>query len=112
MTYPLVVLRTRSRLPLEAFADAAGLHPELVGRLVSLGLVEASPDQDGRLFFAPAQLAVLARVRRLHELLPLNYAAVGLVLDLLDRINRLERDRATSRGSANSQPAFRRVPWT
>jgi hypothetical protein len=33
----------------------------------------------------------VARVQRLHFGLSLNYAAIGLVLDLLDRIDELER---------------------
>jgi hypothetical protein len=45
-------------------------------------------------------LAVIARVQRLRTGLGLNYAAIGLVLDLLDRIDELEmksRSRRTSR---------------
>jgi hypothetical protein len=35
-------------------------------------------------------VARLARIQRLHATLSLNYAAIGLVLDLLDRIDVLE----------------------
>ncbi|HEY8556739.1 MAG TPA: chaperone modulator CbpM, partial [Actinomycetes bacterium] len=34
----------------------------------------------------------VARIQRLRTGLSLNYAAIGLVLDLLDRIDVLERD--------------------
>jgi hypothetical protein len=37
-----------------------------------------------------ATVARVARIQRLHDALPLNYAAIGLVLDLLDRIDVLE----------------------
>jgi chaperone modulatory protein CbpM len=77
-------------LAMEPFAGASGLHPELVRRLVSLGLLEASEDARGELWFSSSQVPVAARIRRLRAGLPLNYAAVGLVIDLLDRIAELE----------------------
>ena len=77
-------------LSLDSFAYACGLHPELVVRLVSMGLLEASTDARGRLWFSPAELARAARIQRLRTGLSLNYAALGLVLDLLDRIEALE----------------------
>ena len=86
-------------LSLDEFAAAAGLHPDLVRRLVALGLVDAASDAAGRLWFPRSQLAAVARVQRLRAGLGLNYAAMGLVLDLLDRIEELEsagRQRRTS----------------
>lgn len=78
------------RYDLDSFARATGVHPELVRRFVALGLVEASRDASGALWFSPTELAVVARIRRLHAGLPLNYAAIGIVADLLDRIAELE----------------------
>jgi DNA-binding transcriptional MerR regulator len=96
--YPLLLDERSARLSLDSFAARAGLHPEVIRRFVALGLVTAKPDQAGRLWFAPRELAVVARIRRLRESLPLNYAALGLVLDLLDRISELENTaRRTSR---------------
>jgi pimeloyl-ACP methyl ester carboxylesterase len=77
-------------LSLDEFAAAAGLHPDLVRRLVALGLVDAASDAAGRLWFPRSQLAAVARVQRLRAGLGLNYAAIGLVTDLLDRIAVLE----------------------
>jgi chaperone modulatory protein CbpM len=79
-----------ARLGLDAFAHRAGVHPDLVLRFVALGLVEADRGPHGELWFAPAALPSLGRVQRLRAGLPLNYAAIGLVLDLLDRIEELE----------------------
>jgi chaperone modulatory protein CbpM len=79
------------RLSLDGFARSAGLHPELVRRLVALGLVQATRDGAGELWFARTELVTVARIRRLQAGLSLNYAAIGLVLDLLDRIDVLER---------------------
>ncbi|QUH03528.1 hypothetical protein HUO13_24335 [Saccharopolyspora erythraea] len=78
------------RLSLETTARRAGLHPELVRRLVSLSLLEATRDADGTLWFAETAPVALARIQRLRAGLCLNYAAIGVVLDLLDRIARME----------------------
>jgi chaperone modulatory protein CbpM len=92
------------RLNLDSFSRAAGVHPELVARLVRLGLLDATLDIHGELLFDPAELGRLARIQRLREGLSVNYAALGLVLDLLDRIDDLEaalRRRPRSHGGSN-----------
>jgi pimeloyl-ACP methyl ester carboxylesterase len=97
MTYQL----TRpARLGLEDFARLAELHPDLLRRFVVLGLLDATTDSGGALWFGPGQLARVARIRRLRAGFALNYASLGLVLDLLDRIAVLEaeRRRAARRG--------------
>ncbi|HEX4430820.1 MAG TPA: chaperone modulator CbpM [Frankiaceae bacterium] len=78
------------RLDVEAFARAAGMHPELVIRLVALGLLDVERDSRGRPVFRSDQIAAAARLQRLREGLSLNYAALGLVVELLDRIAVLE----------------------
>jgi chaperone modulatory protein CbpM len=94
MAYAMVRLAasvpTGAVLSLDAMADAAGLHPDLVRRFAVLGLLDPQVDSAGRMWFAPAQLATLRRITRLRSGLGLNYLAIGVVLDLLDRIERLE----------------------
>lgn len=85
--YALVPVPT---LGLDTVARRSGLHPDLVRRFVALGLVDAERDASGQLVFPPSAPATLARVQRLRAGLNLNYAAIGLVLDLLDRISLLE----------------------
>ena len=94
-------------LGLETFARRGGLHPELVERFVALGLLEAQRDANGALWFAPNQLAELARIRRLRagSSLQVNYAGLGVVIDLLDRIQRLE-------DALRKQRPVRSQPWT
>ena len=104
MGYALVLVRSAS-LNLEAFARATGTHPDLVRRLVALGLVDAASDAAGRLWFPRSQLAAVARVQRLRVGLGLNYAAIGLVTDLLDRIALLETALRASRSPG-------RASWT
>jgi chaperone modulatory protein CbpM len=86
------------RLDLETFARGAGMHPDLVRRLVALGLLDVTTDAGGELWFAPPQYALVARMRRLRRTFALNYSSLGLVLDLLDRL--AARDRSTRGGSA------------
>ncbi|MFE1378065.1 chaperone modulator CbpM [Streptomyces sp. NPDC058740] len=94
------------RLSLDTVARRSGLHPDLIRRFVALGLVDADRDAAGHLLFDPTAPAALARIQRLRSGLCLNYASIGLVLDLLDRISLLEAAlRARSTRSENP-------PWT
>ena len=86
--------------------------PELVRRLVALGLVQATRDEAGRLWFTQAELHTLARIQRLRAGLSLNYAAIGLVLDLLDRIDVLERALRARPGGPASPPRSDDRLWT
>ncbi|HET9894789.1 MAG TPA: chaperone modulator CbpM [Streptosporangiaceae bacterium] len=96
MSYALVRVSRkppRSATPLlrlDDFARATGTHPELIKRLVMLGVLDATEDHLGALWLAPTEAATLARAQRLRAGFALNYAAVGLVTDLLDRIAALE----------------------
>lgn len=94
------------RLSLDTVARRSGLHPDLIRRFVALGLVDAEHDAAGRLVFAATAPADLARVQRLRTGLCLNYASIGLVLDLLDRISLLEAALRRA-GTRSDLP-----PWT
>jgi chaperone modulatory protein CbpM len=87
------------RLSLAALAGRTGVHPDLIRRFVALCLLDASHDAAGQLWFAMTAPAVVARIQRLHAGLSLNYNAIGLVLDLLDRIERLEAALRRQRSS-------------
>ena len=87
MNYAIV---RAARLNLEEFALLSGLHPDLIRRLVALGLIDADRDTAGELWFSRGEFAAVARVQRLRAGFALNYAAIGLVTDLLDRIALLE----------------------
>ena len=97
MNYAIV---RAARLSLEEFAPLSGLHPDLIRRLVDLGLINADRDTAGELWFSRGEFAAVARVQRLRAGFALNYAAIGLVTDLLDRIAVLEaalREQAARR---------------
>jgi chaperone modulatory protein CbpM len=93
------------RLSLDSYAQVTGVQPELVRRLVALGLLEVTRDAQGRWWFDPSQVKEMARIQRLRMSLNLGYSAIGLVVELLDRIAELERTqrRMSRRGDA---------PWT
>lgn len=104
-------------LSTEQFARRSGLHPELVLRFTALGLLRAERDAAGRVLLHPDQIAVVARIQRLRSGLSLNYAAVGVVMDLLDRITELEttlhQRQSTPRPSTAQRPtAQRSTRWT
>jgi chaperone modulatory protein CbpM len=101
-TAPRYLLARRPELRLDALARRSGLHPDMVRRFVALGLLRCEPDALGELWFEPSAPAVIARIQRLRTGLGLNYAAIGLVLDLLDRIEELE----------SASRRRRTYPWT
>jgi chaperone modulatory protein CbpM len=84
------VLAQRPGLDLDTFARRSGLHPDTVRRFVALGLLPCQKHPRGQLRFDASALRIVARIQRLRIGLGLNYAAIGLVLDLLDRIEELE----------------------
>ena len=98
MSYVMV---RAARLSHQEFALLCGLHPDLIRRLVDLGLINADRDTAGGLWFSRGELAAVARVQRLRAGFPLNYAAIGLVTDLLDRIAVLQ---AALRAQAARRP--------
>ncbi|RAM37832.1 chaperone modulator CbpM [Arthrobacter globiformis] len=79
------------RLNLEAVAGSSGVHPDVVMRFVDLDLIRPLGDASGGPWFSPRAPELIARVMRLHSELSLNYAAIPLVLDLLVRVDSLER---------------------
>lgn len=103
MSYALV---RPARLDLDSFARVAGLHPGLVRRLAAAGALDAYRDAAGTLWFSRDQLVVLGRIQRLRAAFALNYAALGLVTDLLHRIDVLE---AALRGRPRQTGGH---PWT
>jgi hypothetical protein len=71
---------------IEVLARDSGLHPDVVSRLVRLGLLETA----GEAQFAPDAAARLAQAARLRRDLGLSYGAAVLTCELLARINDLE----------------------
>lgn len=75
---------------IEQMSDDAGLHPQLVRRLVALGLIERRGGTATAPLFRRADAARLERAVRLRRDLGLNFAGAVLASDLLARIEELE----------------------
>jgi DNA-binding transcriptional MerR regulator len=76
---------------LSEVAYHAGLHPELIGRFISLGLIEFSDrGDDGELLFDSGVIPLIRRILRLRNELGVNYAGVGVILELTSRLEAME----------------------
>ena len=93
-TYALVRVTTRkwNQVSSREAAERCGIHPGLIDRLVRLGLCEpAAWDERGRQWlFGEDIVPLVKKIIRLRNDLGINYAGVGVVLELLERIERLE----------------------
>ncbi len=80
-----------SYLTLSEVSYHCGLHPELIERLVDRGLVDyAERDVDGNFLFRSDVIPLLRRILRLRNHLGVNYVGIGVVLELMTRIETLE----------------------
>lgn len=92
---PVLVKRTRTDYPYLKISEVAvrcRTHPGLVHRFVRLGLVDpvdarGNPEQ---WLFKRDAVPLIAKIIRLRNELGINYSGVGVVLELLERINKLE----------------------
>ena len=81
-------LRGEIHLTYEEFAVAAGIRPAVLARLIRLGVVEPARPEAPE--FSVETLARLRRMLRLHEQLGVNFTGAAIILDLLDRLRRME----------------------
>lgn len=90
--YAIIVVREDdSTISLIELAERAGCPVDLARWLVNYGLVEPVKPQREELRFTVSAVDRLCRALRLKYDFGLNVDALGLVMDLLDRIDELER---------------------
>jgi DNA-binding transcriptional MerR regulator len=82
----------RERLTLEALAEKTGLHPTLIEQFVEYGLIEPAERTGAQSRFDIDCVIRLRKIERLRHDLGANLASVAVILDLLDRISRLEKE--------------------
>jgi hypothetical protein len=93
---PLSVSITRSALRAEVFlsaeelAAAAGIARGRLARLVRLGLIE--PAGPGARTFTADTVARLRRMLRLHADLGVGFTGAAIIVDLLERLERVEAE--------------------
>ena len=74
----------------------AGIRPSTLERLMRLGVVEpVGPNSDR---FTAATALRLRRMLRLHDDLDVNFIGAAIIADLLERLERLERDASHPAG--------------
>lgn len=73
----------------DALAAAAGISRAALERLVALDLLETTSPGSGE--FSPAMAARLRRMVRIHASLGVNLMGAAIIVDLLERLDRLER---------------------
>jgi transcriptional regulator with XRE-family HTH domain len=88
-------LRVELRLSVEDLAAAAGISPARLARLIGVGLVE--PVSPGERDFSAATAARLRRMLRLHADLRVSLAGARIIVDLLERLERLEAELSRRR---------------
>ncbi len=80
-----------SSFTLTEVAVRAGLHPELIERFIRLGLIEYTErSADGEMIFDADVVPLIRRILRLRNQLGVNYAGIGVVLELMARVETLE----------------------
>jgi chaperone modulatory protein CbpM len=85
-----LVPRGEGRVGIDSLAAQAGLHPDLVRRLIGLGLVEPCGGTRAAPLFRRQDAALLTRALRLRRDLGLNYAGAVLACELLAQVDELE----------------------
>ena len=80
-----------SFITLTEVAYHCGIHPDLVDRFVDLGLLDvAERDSSGEALFESDVVHIVKKILRLRNQLGVNYAGIGVVLELMSRIDALE----------------------
>ena len=90
--YEIAVVRTRHHLmPLEDAARRLGLHPDIVRRFLEFGLLEPTEVIGSEIMLDPVALRRIGMIQHLRYDLGINLPGIGVILELLDRIDALQR---------------------
>ena len=81
---------SRQFLNIGELSRFAGLHPMMIQRLFRLGLIDPQIEEP-ELLFEDTVLFRIGTIMRMKNDLGLNFAGCGLVLDLLEKVEKLER---------------------
>lgn len=85
-------------LTLESLAGVAEMPLDLVRLFVDQGLIAPIPSESGtQLWFEASCIVRLRAIRRLRRDLGINLPGIAAVLDLLDRVQSLQRELETLR---------------
>ncbi len=79
-------------LTIKQVADLTGVQEDLIEKFISLGLIDPlGKNQNGEWVFSKDVIPLIYKIMRLHNDLEINFAGIGVVLELLERIEALEK---------------------
>ncbi len=87
---------------------ACGVHAELVIDLVEEGVIEPVAGVHGQWRFSATAVTRVQKALHLHRDLGVNWPGAALALDLLEQIERLQRDRRRLRRLEQPPRRYRR----
>ena len=86
--YQLIVLRPKGELiRLEDVAHSAGVHPDILHHFIDLGLIQPADAPSAGIMFDAEAVHRIRVIQRLRCDLGVNLQGIGVILDLLDRLN-------------------------
>jgi chaperone modulatory protein CbpM len=81
-------------LTFEMVADIVGARRSLVVQLAQQGLIDTVDDESGEQFLPRRTVIRLRRMQRLRHDLGVNFAGAAVILDLVNRLNEMNRELA------------------
>lgn len=96
--YSLILYRDEHfEMTLDELARAAGVHPDMIALLEDLGIIEPLATVGACSYYDAAAVPRLLAVERLRRDIGANLSSVAVILELVDRIRRLENENAALR---------------
>ncbi len=96
MSIARVPVQAEVYLSLRDLAVACGIRATRLERLIRLGLLEPEPDNSDR--FSNVTAMRLRRMVRLRADLGVNFTGAAIIVDLMERLDRLDAELARLRG--------------
>lgn len=95
-----------SKQPLYVISVAAkmgGLHPQTLRHYEDLGLVMPKRSRGNIRLYSPADIDRLRQINRLTDELGVNLAGVQVILELRERLERLQLEMETTQAELNAE---------
>ena len=84
-------------LTLAAVAEAVGARPHLLARLIRLGVLDTVGEEFADPLLPTRAVVRLRRMARLRRDLGVNFAGAAIILDLVERVEQMNRELADLR---------------
>ena len=84
-------------------AKMVGLHPQTLRHYENQGLVKPKRSDGNVRLYSPADIDRLRQIVRLTDELGVNLAGVQIILDMRDRLERLQLEMETSRAELEAE---------